>query len=544
MPISKTILLASDNAAYIYAKVGKSFRVVTTIEWQDEAFHAKAVKALSSTCKGRPVVVLNDMVEQQYRKETISKASVSAIDQKNIIKRKVNAAFSNYPFRSSLRLKKPKTASKEQNKIDEYIFAALPQSDQMVKIIKALKDATVRVESVCLLPIESSTMVETIAEKLPAKDETKADWTIFISQHKGGGLRQIVTHNGNLALTRMTPLDEQSANTESWFVDVNKEIRSTMTYLSRFGYTPSERLNIVVVSEGGREDILRTGLDENIQVYCLSNTDIAKKIKLNIGFGLAQHEGDALHVAWLANKRGYDLSLTSAQIESFAQPRQKAFYGAIVLSLACLGMAYLLFTETEKLASASNDVNTANNIRSSTQIEYEDALARNKEVGFDAALLQNSVLIYERLEKESYPLQDIYFGLARALKQQINLSRVSVERVRDNTTNSRRDFTNLLQASEKKDPLYETKIEIIYPSTTDIDAGNAEVERIKDAIAAQLSAFEVSIEKRLKDYEYTQDLVVQTGTSTEQKELQDFTAILNISGPFKENENQGDGGRF
>ena len=47
-------------------------------------------------CKKDPVLIVNDMVEQHYRKERIFTAGISTLDLRNMIKRKLDMAFPSY----------------------------------------------------------------------------------------------------------------------------------------------------------------------------------------------------------------------------------------------------------------------------------------------------------------------------------------------------------------------------------------------------------------------------------------------------------------
>jgi hypothetical protein len=69
-----------------------------------------------------------------------------------------------------------------------------------------------------------------------------------MGQHRSGGLRQIVVKNGEIALTRMTPIAENDENSAAWVEDVVQEFKATMSYLSRFGYSPDEGLEVILIA--------------------------------------------------------------------------------------------------------------------------------------------------------------------------------------------------------------------------------------------------------------------------------------------------------
>ena len=126
--------------------------------------------------------------------------------------------------------------------------------------MNVLKDTDVSIAGFGLLPTESVNFVEALSRKIfgggegdkkstlsflskkkapPPKSNV---WTIFIGQNRSGGLRQIVTKGGELALTRITPIVETNEDIELWTGDIFREYQATMTYLSRFGYTSNDTL--------------------------------------------------------------------------------------------------------------------------------------------------------------------------------------------------------------------------------------------------------------------------------------------------------------
>ena len=89
------------------------------------------------------------------------------------------------------------------------------------------------------------------------ESKEKASWTIFMGQQSSGSLRQIVTRNGELALTRMTPIVDTDIEPALWAREVTEELDSTMSYLARFGYKKEDGLDIIIVSNGSTHQALQ-----------------------------------------------------------------------------------------------------------------------------------------------------------------------------------------------------------------------------------------------------------------------------------------------
>ena len=72
----KTILVLADEIVSVYATVRGRYDFVGEVEWRDVGFVPNLAELLSGKGGGRPVMILYDMVEQYYRKETVPKVAV------------------------------------------------------------------------------------------------------------------------------------------------------------------------------------------------------------------------------------------------------------------------------------------------------------------------------------------------------------------------------------------------------------------------------------------------------------------------------------
>lgn len=78
----------------------------------------------------------------------------------------------------------------------------------------------------------------------------------MISHHETGGLRQIFTKDGTLALTRLTPLADNSPENPNWVEELYHEFTGTMGYISRFGFSTADGLDIVIIcNENNKKEL-------------------------------------------------------------------------------------------------------------------------------------------------------------------------------------------------------------------------------------------------------------------------------------------------
>lgn len=70
-----------------------------------------------------------------------------------------------------------------------------------------------------------------------------------------------------------------------------------------------------------------------------------------------------------------------------------------------------------------------------------------------------------------------------------------------------------------------------FPSTTDPEKGNKEVQDLQTRLQTVLPDHIVKVTKKLEDYEYVDSIVVQTGDAAKEIKSADFVAEIKIEGP-------------
>lgn len=536
---NRTVLLVSDEALYIYSATATGVDLVGEIDWDNADFERVVVQTISKKCGRRPVLILNDMVEQHYRKEKIVKIGAGFGDKSGMIKRKLNVAFPSYPVRAAFPLKEKIKKAEGQLAADIYIFAAVPNSTQFNQTMSVTSKSMASVAGFCLLPVESSDMLKMLSEKL-SKDKKAgaAKWCVFIGQHRSGGLRQIVTKNGEIALTRMTPVGDANENHQKWAAEVHQEFKSTMSYLARFGFVPEDSLDAIVITGSEAGDVLNTIVaEDDISFHTMTAHEAAQLLNVRIGRQEEPHFSDTLHVAWSARKSSFVLPMKASQVDEVSNPRRVALVASLLLGCGVAFLGYQALASYQSYATVLDDLDAAKNKNAQLDIKYKRELAKKEKLGFNVRLVQSSIKVRNKIEGGNVKAIDMFADIGRALGKDIRIDRLVLEPAK--TEKQKRNLLNRFGGQQKValEPLYTTKIQMTYPSTTDIDRGNKEVNALSARLVKVLDGYEVKVSKLLKDYEYTEGLVVNAGdVETESDLTQDFLAEITIEGPMKEPE--------
>tara|TARA_R110002095_G_scaffold147975_3_gene128065 strand:+ start:1760 stop:3313 length:1554 start_codon:yes stop_codon:yes gene_type:complete len=514
--------MISDDALFIYSISSKGVKMIEAVPWSAENFEGNVALIISKECGGKPVLIMNDMVEQHYRKEKIPR--VSMLDKQNVVKRKLNVAFPNYPVRAALPLKEKIAKTDKSMAGSVYIFAAVPASEAFKKTMAAATKSLAPIAGFSLLPIEASDMIKKLADKLAPKGEKKAKWTVFIGQHQGGGLRQIVIKNGELALTRMTPIVETDDDAALWANEVNQEFQATMSYLSRFGFDSSDGLNVILIADPSAGDIVSELIDVPCNFHAMPADEVARLLKLSLGSQDAPNLADGLHVAWIGRKSKFILPMKAKQIDNVSQPRQVAMVASVLLLLGGCFQAYQLLDYYQKLTEGQENVGSISQRKAQLDLHYEKEIKRKKDLGFDIQLIQSSLGVQEQFEKKQIPGIQLFYKVGKSLGKDMKIDRIQVTRGKMNLT---RRFVD----NDAKPPLFMASMQMSFPSTTNAERGNKEVEDLRTRLQQELPDHIVKVSKLLEDYEYSEEIVVESGNGSEKSTAQDYIAELSIEGP-------------
>jgi hypothetical protein len=520
-----------DEALYVYKKTARAVDLVATVAWDTENFERVVSEAIANQCNRMPVVVVNDMVEQHYRKERVLTSGVSFFDRNSMVQRKLNMAFPNYPVRAALPLKEKIKGEGGKMSSDVFIFAAIPNTQQLVKTIEAVNLSLASCSGLVLLPVESSTLVNSISKSLRKKNDAAARWVVMIGQHKNGSLRQVVTKSGEIALTRMSPISDTDEDPKRWANEVLQEFRATMSYLTRFGFQPEDGLDIILVGRPEAGEIVGQYMDNRFNYQCLSPEQAAKLVGLSLGKTGTQHYADPLHIGWLAKKNSYVLPMRSKLLDNVARPRQLANFGAIALVLAVAFMGYQLMSTVSTSLEISDEIQTQRNTYQNLDTEYQVELKKKEELGFDVRLIQSSMNIFAEYQKNNIRPLELIKAVGEALGNDMRIDKLSITSSKEDAVNQSSSVRASIPSLTPK-PLFEATFQITYPSSADVIKGNQEIVQLRDRVHALLPDYEVEVTKLLKDYKYVEEITVETGTLPSVEEVaQDFVAEIMIKGP-------------
>lgn len=528
----KTVLIMSDEGVQIFSARGNNVRFIDIIGWETEGFVEAVSDLLVKAAKKRPVIILNDMVEQHYRKENVPR--VGLMDKANVVKRRLNIAFPNHRINAALKLKNAHNVG-DGAKGAPHLFAAMPNSKSFRSLINAVQQSGASLEGVYLLPVEASAVVRSLSAQLYKKDRDKAMWTIFAGQHHSGGLRQIVVRNGELALTRMTPIVDTDVEPELWAKEVSSELSATMSYLSRFGYKETDGLRIIVISNEGLFDMLKQLNDQKGKLDVMTAAQASKLLGLRLGGALEQRYADSIYVAHLSKVKKFLLPMKSNMISRLSVPRKVASFIILLLLLVSGLYVFKAFDSYAYNLNLQDQLQIAQQERASIDQEYQKELRLKKDLGFDFKLVSDAISFFEDARKQQMEPLPVFREIGRALGPDLNLDNVIFKLEK----NEVEDAGEYKFDSQGREVLNEDEfsyslngvLSLSFSSEIDPDLGVRAIDTLASRLQQNLpDQYTVVITKQVADLSYTGNFV---GGEPQGQGEEDYFAEIQIQGPIK-----------
>jgi len=520
---TRSVLIIGDEGLQVYSAGRMSTKHVEFIAWDTENFKDVLKHTLAKKCGKKPVVILNDMVEQHYRKERIPKVNIA--DRANIIKSRLNFAFPNNQIRAALKLNKKNNISADGKPGHPYLFAAVPKTEFFNQTFNAVIESGSKLVGFYLLPVEGVGLIEDLSKKANKGNKIKSVWTIFLGQQQNGGLRQIVTRNGELALTRMTPIVDTDIEPALWSRELSEELKATMSYLARFGYKKTDGLDIFIVANGGANETLQQYIDIDADLRIMTSTDIARMLSLKIGVPPDLRYTDPLYAAYLGKRSKFLLPMQSKAIEDVTRPRKIAGIVALGL-LLCVGyVGFLLFqTWQQKIVLDDSLAVTQQQLINQKQ-QFDTQVENTKALGFDFKMVDAALENYYQIKQEKIDPLPLMTEIGRSLGIDLTIDKIEMRPV---DFKKPRDPYAYIDPNDppKKEQILKTVLTLSFPRKITPEQGVQQVNSFAQRLETNLPNYDVKIIKQVADLSYTGN--VTGGNDAQNPEEEDYFAEIEI----------------
>jgi len=325
--VTKFILTVGDEGAVLVQLRGSDLTDAVFIGPESEDGLGVLTGYLRSDTRAE-IVVVADVLEQMYREEQMPK--VGRFDRANVLKRRLEMAFPHDRLRAALPLPGGRM-----------IFASLPETEAIRQWVEFLESLPNPVTGFCLMPLESAGIAAELGPSV--EGETRQVWRVLVSQQATSGFRQIFETEGRMVVTRLSQTPSAELTPEAAAQLIERELRSSISYVKRLGYSDQDRLDLIVL---GTQEICRAVEERDLPVASLAAyTPYQAGLLLGLGEVAPEDSGlaDVLHAQWLAMKRRALLTLPTAALrERLVYDRIFRFGFATSAALSLIAIAELV----------------------------------------------------------------------------------------------------------------------------------------------------------------------------------------------------------
>lgn len=429
----KRVLLIGNEGIVLFGPSGDGIGHEITLAWDVPDFEQQLGETLTEQNRNSPIIVLFDGTDQTYRKEE-NLPKLSRFDRQRYIRRKLEQAFPSYPVRAAFEIVIPGAkrsafgaGGSEQQK--SYLFVAIPETTQIERVSAVLSEAAVPVVGFGLLPAESAGLVASLSEKLFAAKGRPSRWAVLIGQNETGGLRQVVIKDGTLALTRLTPPPEASSQGSGWVEDMMREFRATLTYISRFGYTAEEGLDVIVIcGDAEKRAFEQEKYLPGTNFRSMKTQEAMMLLGMPGGLSITKNNySDALYVAWMARKGALDAPMPVPLVQRGVSIRRAVYAGATALVLLSLGLFGFTISQYQEYSTIQDDIGQKESQKNLLTQEYEQESKAFEQFPVKPELVRSAISVQKQLEEKTASITPVLNTLKNALDPDVRLSSLSYE---------------------------------------------------------------------------------------------------------------------
>ncbi len=509
-------------------------------KWTITDFGDAAVERLTNAIEERhrvPVIVLIDMLEQSYRRTAIP--PVGPVARGRVIKRRLNIDYPSDEIKAALPL-----GERIGSRGDPvYLFVALPSSPELENWIAFLHSIRNPIASLAMLPIESASLADALARAITRPDagkglkgkkgETgeKGKWTLLISHQQTGGFRQIVVRRGRLAMTRLTPDPSEGSETAGI---IAQELSSTLSYLTRLGYTESDGLDVIVIGPRSLRETLDRGLLPVRSVTMLTPTEAGALIELTNVVDPAGDFGELLYSAWAAGRRKPTINLAATALgQRQVQVATARKWVVPTLSMSAIMLAAYCANTVVDLWPLRQDVALANMILEQLQDRLNPMKLEIEQYPAQSEKITISLDVYTRLVAETVDPLPMLRAIGESLGPGHHLKRLIWKTEDARVATARQGTSGVSQPDSESSPTLGIILTLDLGSVTDPERAIAEANALADRLQQRFAEQRVEVVRPPLDILPSQTFIGSSSEDVPLGSVGELSAEILIKGPAR-----------
>lgn len=303
-----------------------------------------------------PFSMAVDSLDQSYVQQTLP--PVSSMSVKKLINRRLDRDFGPNDIKGALLLGREAGGRKDWN----FLMVSIERSRQLSLWLDFAFSLPNRFSGIYLVSVEIEVVLRNVERAMGVgKAGTGAKWKFFISHNKVGGFRQVILQNGRIIFTRMAqPIGE--ATPEVLAGNIEQEMQSTMEYMKRLGYDPSQGLDVYIIAASAIKPVIDKTKFKYNQFHVMTPFEVAKLLGVQGATQPTDQFGDVILAATICSSPQHVLRLSTPESRKFDNLYSMFKMQRVAAALAIMGTVgyaggmasdiYLRFIESDELIVA------------------------------------------------------------------------------------------------------------------------------------------------------------------------------------------------
>jgi hypothetical protein len=395
----KFALIIGDEGAILIYTIGKTVQSRNFIAHANEE-GLKEFESILARDPKAPIYLIVDSMDQSFVQQSLP--PISPLGVKKLIKRRLDRDLAADVVKGYVLLERDMGGRRDWN----FLMVSLESSPHLHVWYDFIEKVDNRLHGIYLLSVEAENVVKNIDRVInpPKKDKkNKADvprWKFFVTHNKVGGFRQVILKDGRIIFTRLTqPVGELMTDVIAG--NIEQEMSSTVEYMKRLSFSPSQGLEIYIVASADINNAIDLSKIPAVRVHKFTPFEIAGFFGITGAAQPSDQFGDVVMSAFIASSRVHRLVLHLPKAVKINRIYNLMRYQRTFVGLCVLGMLIYGGMLAIGLMQKYTEIENLKQKKDIQQRKLDEINVEVKKSGIDVIKVSDTIALYQQLNDEA-----------------------------------------------------------------------------------------------------------------------------------------------
>jgi hypothetical protein len=425
----KFALIIGDEGAILIYMIGKAVQSRNFIA-NANAEGLKEFESILSRDPKAPIYLIIDSMDQSFVQQSLP--PISPLGVKKLIKRRLDRDLSADVVKGYVLLERDMGGRRDWN----FLMVSLENSPHLHVWYDFIEKVDNRLHGIYLLSVEAENIVKNIDRVInpPQKDKkNKTDvprWKFFVTHNKVGGFRQVILKDGRIIFTRLTqPVGELMTDVIAG--NIEQEMASTVEYMKRLSFSPSQGLEIYIIASSDINNALDLSKIPSAKIHKFTPFEVAGFFDITGAAQPSDQFGDVIMSAFIASSRVHRLVLFLPKAVKINRIYNLMRYQRTFVGLCVLGMLMYGGMLAIGLMEKYTEIENLKQKKDIQQRKLDEINVEVKKSGIDVIKVSDTIALYQQLNDEAQSPLKLLSRIRPAI-----LSAVAIKEIEWNSSNT------------------------------------------------------------------------------------------------------------